>query len=234
MNILINGQVTGFIAFFSGLLSFLSPCMLPLIPLYILYFSGLTIQQLNDPSQSSRQITKGLLRNTGAFILGFTIIFVLLGATATLLGQFIAHYSGALLLFGSFLLIIFGLYMVGLIRWSFFSRSWGFQSTTNKATLGGAFLFGVVFSLGWTPCTGPILTSILILAGAEKSIWHGMLLLLIYATGLAVPFVITALVWAKALSWIKWGKQYSLILEKLGGMVFIVMGLWMIIKGGHL
>ncbi len=208
--------------------------MLPLIPLYILYFSGLTLQQLKDPTQSHQQVTKLLIRNTSAFIIGFTIIFVLLGASATLLGQFITRYTGVLLLSGALLIIILGLYMVGFLKWSFFSRSWSIHTSTNKGTLWGAFLFGVVFSLGWTPCTGPILTSILILAGSEKSIWQGMLLLFIYASGLAVPFIITAFVWGKALSLINWGKQYSLILEKLGGMIFIVIGIWMLFKGGHL
>jgi len=227
-------HVNVFIAFTSGLLSFLSPCMLPLIPLYLIYFSGLTLQELNDSTDSRGHVTKVLLRNTLAFILGFTLVFVLLGATATLLGQFIARYAAVLLFIGSLLLILLGLYMMGLIRSSFLSRSWSFSSSTNKGTLWGAFLFGIVFSLGWTPCTGPILTSILILAGSERSIWQGMFLLLIYASGLAVPFVITALVWGKALTLIKWGKKFSPILEKLSGLVFVVLGIWMIFKGGHL
>ncbi len=227
-------KVNFFVAFLAGFLSFLSPCMLPLLPLYLAYFSGVSMQQLNNPTFSKAQVTVTLWRNTLAFILGFTLVFVLLGATATVLGQVLVSFSGLLLSIGSVLLIFLGLYMLGLIKWSFFLQNWSLPVQTKKNTLGGAFLFGVVFSLGWTPCTGPILTSILMLAGSEKSVGEGIKLLLVYSAGLAVPFMLTVLIWGKVMTWMKWAKKYTMVLEKLAGAVMVVMGVYRLMKGGHL
>ena len=231
---MITSHISYWIAFGGGLLAFLSPCMLPLLPLYLIYFGGLTVQQLNDPSSTNSKVTRVLIMNTLAFIAGFTLIFVALGATATALGQFVSRYSNIILTGSSILIIIFGLFMLGILNFSFLSRTWNLKSTHNKTTLWGAFLFGLVFSLGWTPCTGPILTSILILAGSERSVWNGMGLLLIFSGGLALPFLLSALIWGKVTSWVKWGQRYTHILEKVGGIVLIIMGMWIILKGGHL
>lgn len=169
------------LAFAAGLLSFLSPCVLPLVPSYLAYVGG---------GSASRV---AVLRNSVLFVLGFSLIFILLGASASLLGSLLLDYRSWLIRFGGATVIAFGLMLLGLFKLPFLYRTAKAEYRGNTSTPLGAALMGMSFAIGWTPCVGPVLGAILTLAGASASLSTGTLLLAVYAAGLAIPFLLAAL-----------------------------------------
>ena len=205
------------LAFSAGLLSFVSPCILPLIPSYFSYLTGLSGQELRaDPNKSRNLIIKHSL----IFILGFSAIFVLLGASATFLGRFFLANQVISRKIGGVLIIFFGLYMTGLIKLNFLMKEARFHFAERPAGALGSFLIGMAFGAGWTPCVGPILGSILLYASLSESVLTGVGLLSVYSLGLAVPFFLTALGTGFFLNYFK-GRSLRWI--HVGGGIFLVI-----------
>ncbi|MGC8970801.1 MAG: cytochrome c biogenesis CcdA family protein [bacterium] len=209
------------LAFWGGIISFFSPCILPLVPLYLSYISGISLQELS----SSR---KTLILKVLVFIFGFSIFFSLLGASASFLGNWLLIYRDLLNRIGGIILILFGISFLGILKIPFLYR----EARINLKTTGGylgAFLLGFVFALGWTPCVTPILSSIFLFATREESVHRGILLLFSYALGIGIPFILVALfidVFLRNTSRIKKVLPY---LSFISGIFLIVMGVFMLL-----
>lgn len=218
-----SADFTGIIAFISGLLSFFSPCILPLIPSYLIFISGITFD--NYTGLQSKKYRKIVLVHSLAFILGFSFVFVALGVSSSVLGNLLSDYQVYVMRIGGFILIILGLYYLDVVRIPVLDREKVFHLKEKPVGLFGSFIIGVTFSLGWTPCVGPALSSILIIASTTESIWDGIYLLGLYSLGLAIPFVISALIFDQLFGLLK---KYSTIVKysmKFLGVLFIIIGL---------
>ncbi len=174
--------------FIAGLLSFLSPCVLPLVPPYLAYMAGTSVSAIAAPGRINGRVLVASL----AFVLGFATVFVLLGAGASSLGGLLRRYSDTLAIVAGVAIIAMGLHFLGVFRLSFLYREARFQ-VDRPASLGGAYLMGLAFAFGWTPCIGPVLGSVMAVAGAQATVGQGMGLLAIYSAGLGVPFLLAAL-----------------------------------------
>ena len=195
------GGATLFSAFVGGVLSFLSPCVLPLVPSYLGFLTGMTAEEMQ--ADRRRVFVHALW-----FVAGFSVIFVVLGATASALGSLLQQYQTWIARIGGVILILFGLYLLGVIRPAFLMRERRLQLADKPiGDLGSAFV-GVAFGAAWTPCIGPILGAILTLAAAQASVAQGTFLLFVYALGLAIPFLLTALALDRFLTWFKRFRQY--------------------------
>src|SRR5574341_493698 len=204
MNPFFNAEVSLIAAFGAGVLSFVSPCVLPIIPGYLSFISGLTFQELT--SQSRGAIIKKVTVNTVFFILGFTLIFVLLGATASSAGSLLKSNLNVFNKIAGALIVIFGLHIVGVYRIPFLNYEKRIHSQSKPLGVLGAFLVGLAFAFGWSPCIGPILAGILLIAANQETVSRGMLLLGVYSLGLGIPFLITGIGFNYFLgisSWIK-------------------------------
>jgi cytochrome c-type biogenesis protein len=206
------------LAFIAGVLSFLSPCVLPLVPSYLAYIGGSATQQ-------DRWLT---LRNSLLFILGFSLIFIAYGASASVLGSLLRSYRGWLTIAGGVLVILFGLVMLGIIKIPFLYRDTRTQFTGNSKTPWGAVLLGMAFAAGWTPCIGPILGGILTLAGTSDTLAQGIGLLAIYAMGLGLPFFIAAIAIEQFLNFSKGFRQYLPWVERIAGVLLLIAGVLML------
>jgi cytochrome c-type biogenesis protein len=211
-------------AFAAGLVSFLSPCVLPLIPGYVSVVTGFTPTQLSEERQSlSRILLPSLL-----FVAGFTFVFVALGASASMLGAFLAPYKSVLTSASAILIILMGVLMLGVIKIPGLYGEKRFDLASARS-LGGAApsVMGMAFAFGWTPCVGPILASILAIAGTSSNVGRGTLLLLVYSAGLAVPFLLVGLFFGKARGTMRFLTKHSLTLNRVAGSLLIAMGLLM-------
>ena len=210
-----------FIAFSAGLLSFLSPCVLPLIPSYITFITGLSF----DDVQSRRRValTHGLL-----FVLGFSLIFLALGATATVLGRVMFSQRDLITKVGGAIIIVFGLYLTGVLNIAFFSRERRVHLADKPVGYLGTVLVGIAFGAGWTPCIGPILGSILIFASSEADLPKGLALLSAYSLGLAVPFILAALAVDRFMAFFQKFKKQMLWVQRIAGVIMIFVGVLMI------
>jgi cytochrome c-type biogenesis protein len=215
----------GLAAFGAGLVSFLSPCVLPLIPGYVSVVTGFTSVQLAEEKPPlSRILMPSLL-----FVAGFTFVFVALGASASLLGSLLAPYKSVLSQASAFLIILMGILMLGVIRMPGLYGEKRFDMSSARS-LGAAAppVMGMAFAFGWTPCVGPILASILAIAGTSSDVGRGSLLLLLYSAGLAVPFLLVGLLFGKARRTVRFLTKHSLTLNRIAGSLLIIMGLLML------
>lgn len=185
-----SGNVTLLAAFVAGFLSFISPCVLPLIPGYISFISGASLEDMRSGQRAAR---RQVLISSLAFVLGFSIVFVALGASATAIGRFVSDKLPVLSQVAGILIILFGLHMMGLFRLAFLDNEKRAQTQRKPAGPLGALLVGLAFAFGWTPCIGPILAGILVVAGSRDTIGEGVLLLAVYSLGLGIPFILTSL-----------------------------------------
>ena len=183
-------QISIAVAFIAGVLSFLSPCILPLIPGYISFLSGLSLEELRGGAERSKVIRKAGLTSI-FFVIGFSVVFVSLGASASLIGKFLASHLKILTKVGGIIIIILGLYLLGVLKGGWLNVERRLKVKRRSGGLFGAFLIGLAFAFGWTPCIGPILAGILALAATQKTVIKGMLLLAVYSAGLGIPFIIT-------------------------------------------
>lgn len=207
------------LAFVAGLLSFLSPCVLPLVPSYLAYVGG------SSAAAAQRGRT---LRNSLLFVLGFSLIFIALGASASALGGLLRSYRELLIVVGGALVIAFGLVMLGALRLPILYRDARLQFKGDSSTPLGAVLLGMAFATGWTPCIGPVLGAILTMAGASGTLSHGVGLLAAYASGLAVPFLAAALALQPFLDVSRRVRRYLPWVERTAGVILIVAGLLMV------
>ena len=220
---MISHDVTYIGAFIAGLLSFLSPCVFPLIPSYITYITGLSFADLQaeHPSHIIRQ--KSIFHSL-SFIAGFTVVFVLLGASATYIGSVLQENATIIRKTGGVLLVILGIHVTGLLPLKFLLGEKRVSIKHKPAGYVGSFLVGIAFAAGWTPCIGPILAAILAVAATQDSVYHGIILLLLYSMGLGVPFFLSALAMHRFLIVFNRFKKYIHIFEVFTGIILIVIG----------
>jgi cytochrome c-type biogenesis protein len=208
-------------AFVAGLFSFLSPCVLPLVPGYVSLISGAGVEELK--SQESQLLRKVML-NSIAFILGFSIVFIALGAISTQVGQLMARYKSVLAQVAGVVIILFGLHLTGIFKIKALYTDARLHSIKGGSTWGGAFLIGFAFAFGWTPCVGPILAVILGFAAVQDSVFKGILLLAVYSLGLAVPFLMTALLMGRFMKFYSGFRRHMQAVEVASGALLIVLG----------
>jgi cytochrome c-type biogenesis protein len=207
-------------AIVAGLISFTSPCALPLVPSYLSYISGLPIGELSE--RSARRV---VLLSTTAFVGGFTLVFTALGASSTLFGSFLIHHLPLILKVSGVVIIIFGLAMTGLIKIPFMARERRFDLARITGGPRGAFPLGMAFAFGWTPCIGPILASILAVASTSNTVVEGAFLLALYSIGLGVPFILLALGIGRARRSLSFLKRHGRAIEIMGGLLLIAVGI---------
>lgn len=208
-------------AFLAGLLSFASPCVLPLVPAYLGFLAGAAAEDGESPAPARRSILGAAL----LFVLGFASVFILLGATASSLGRVLMDHIETLTLLSGALLVVFGLHMTGLVRIPLLYRQARLEPMARPAGLIGPYVVGLAFGFGWSPCVGPVLAAILLVAGAEASVGRGMLLLAIYAAGIGIPFLIAAAFTERFLAWTRAARSRLGLVEKIAGGLLILTGI---------
>ena len=210
----------------AGLVSFLSPCVLPLVPPYLGYLGGTTI---NLATSSENELDAGVWRRvvlgSVLFVLGFTTVFVGLGAGASVFGQLIQTYKSELSIVAGVVIILFGLHFLGLLRIPVLYKEARYHSETQGAGLVGAYLIGLAFAFGWTPCIGPILATVLALAANEASLGAGVWLLFVYSLGLGIPFILAAVAIRPFLSFMTRFRRHLGAVEKVMGIILVVTGI---------
>lgn len=208
-------------ALLAGLLSFASPCVLPLVLPYLCFLGGVTLDQLTDEAGS---VTKRVFVAAVAFVLGFTTVFVIMGAAATSLSQLLIAYSDWLSRAAGIVIVIFGLHFLGLFRLGFLDREARLHVEQRPAGLAGAYVVGLAFAFGWTPCVGPVLASILTLAAGQDDALQGAALLVTYSLGIGLPFLAVALFAGRFLALMRRYRQTAHRVEQAMGALLILMG----------
>jgi len=217
-------DVSTMIAFSAGLLSFASPCVLPLVPSYITYITGVSFKDLTD-AQATARLRRAVVFHSVLFILGFSLVFTLMGASASYLGQVLVEYQDWIMKVGGVLIIILGIQFTGIINLRFLQMEKRIEMKKKPFGYLGSFLVGIVFAAGWTPCVGPILSTILIYASTAKKFTTGILLLAAYSLGLAVPFFLASLAFNWFLSAFQKIKRYMRIVTVVSGCFLIAIGI---------
>ncbi len=213
-----------FIAFSAGFLSFVSPCVLPLVPSYVSYITGLSLEELTSPEGKARA-RKMAMKNSLMFILGFSTIFIFFGASATFMGQFFLSNQAIIRKIGGVLIIFFGLYIMGLIKPALLMRDARFHFQNKPAGYIGSYLVGVAFGAGWTPCVGPILGSILLYASTTGSVFTGIQLLAVYSLGLGLPLFLSSLGVQTFLIYFKKTSRHLRFVSGASGVFLVLVGL---------
>ncbi|SEQ86461.1 cytochrome c-type biogenesis protein [Faunimonas pinastri] len=217
-------NVSVFGAFAAGLLSFVSPCVLPIVPPYLCYLAGVSVEELEQSGPNTRTARRVVLSAVG-FILGFATVFVLLGATATAIGQTVARHLDILGLVAGAVIIVMGLHFLGVFRIAFLYREARVQVQRKPPGVLGAYLMGLAFAFGWTPCVGPVLAAILFVAGSEQTVARGAMLLLVYSLGLGVPFLIAAAFSPLFLRWASRFRRHLHQVERVMGGLLVLTGI---------
>jgi cytochrome c-type biogenesis protein len=220
-------QVTFLMAFAAGLVSFLSPCVLPLIPGYISFVSGVSLEDMTDATRASR-IKAALMAKSFLFVLGFSAVFILLGASATWLGSLLSSKLSLLTKVAGVIIILFGLHQTGLLRVGFLLRTLHVSLPTRPLGPLRAVLLGASFGFGWTPCVGPVLGAILTYAATLATVRQGMELLVSYSAGLGIPFLLTSLAVNGSFRLFGRIKNYLGLVEKISGIVLVILGVLMV------
>ncbi|MFD0917930.1 cytochrome c biogenesis CcdA family protein [Pseudahrensia aquimaris] len=236
-----GADITLFTIFFAGTLSFISPCVLPLVPPYLTYLAGVSIEELTG-SKKSAAVTARVMTNAFAFVMGFTVVFVALGAGASTIGAMVRQYQEGLAMVAGGIIILMGLHFLGLLRIDLLYRELRFQtgnaggigtatlgadqpSRSRRASLGGSFLMGLAFAFGWTPCIGPVLGAVLSVAGSRESVGEGAGMLAIYSLGLGVPFMLSALFAETFMGFLQRFKRHLGTVEKIMGGLLVLTGI---------
>jgi len=210
-------------AFTAGLLSFLSPCVLPLIPAYFTFITGFSLEELTEYRNS--EIRKKVFISTIFFVSGFSMFFILMGASASYLGGLMYKYRELIRIIGGILIVLLGVHLTGIIHF----RGLDFEKRINmeKKPLHffGTFIVGMAFGAGWSPCIGPLLGSIIIIAGSQETVWQGIVLLAIYSAGLAIPFIIMSVFINLLLIFIKKASRVLQYVNTVAGILLIIVGL---------
>jgi cytochrome c-type biogenesis protein len=211
------------IALLAGVISFLSPCVLPLIPGYISMLSGASVEELKLGGDAA--LAGRVFRNAIAFVIGFSVVFVSLGASATAVGAFLLSRRTVFNVVAGLVIIVFGLHLTGLIKIPFLYRDARLKTGAPKRGLFGAFVLGFAFAFGWTPCIGPILAGILTVAATRKTVFAGMFLLAVYSAGLAIPFLLTSLGVGQFLKFYGRFRKHLQAVEVGSGVLLILIGI---------
>ncbi|PYV18064.1 MAG: cytochrome C biogenesis protein [Acidobacteria bacterium] len=211
------------IAFVAGVVSFLSPCVLPLVPGYISMLSGESIEALK--AEESALVLRRIISNSLAFVAGFSAVFVGLGASATTVGNFLREEHSVFNIVAGIVIIVFGIHLTGLIKIPFLYREARVNAGAPKKGMAGAFVLGFAFAFGWTPCIGPILAAILALAANKENLYQGMFLLGVYSAGLAIPFLATSIGLSQFLKFYGRFRKHLQVVEVASGVLLIAIGI---------
>jgi cytochrome c-type biogenesis protein len=211
-------------AFLAGLLSFLSPCVLPLVPPYLCYITGYSLEDLSDKSEQGSGRTIEVALAALLFVVGFSAVFVAMGATASAVGQLLREHMGLLAKISGAFIILMGLHFLGVFKFKLMHRQVQYQHEVRPAGLIGAFAIGAAFAFGWTPCIGPVLAVILAVAASTESISQGSILLSIYSAGLGVPFLAAALFVGNFLRFLRRFRKHVTTIERVMGALLVVTG----------
>jgi len=220
-------DVSVFYTFLAGIISFLSPCVLPLVPGYISIVSGVSLDQLKSQSQDDG-FRRTVVLNSVMFIIGFSITFIPLGAAATTIGQFLASKKTLIGELAGILLIVFGIHLTGLYRINLLYRDKRFNNLQKPRGLLGALVLGLAFAFGWSPCIGPILGTVLTIASTKDTVGQGIFLLAVYSMGLGIPFLLTSLGLNQFLAFYSRFKRHFHAMEVASGVLVIAVGVLMV------
>ena len=215
-------EVSALIAFAAGFLSFISPCVLPLVPSYLTYITGVSFNELADGKAKVRWVT---LSHSLLFIVGFSTIFILMGASASYLGQLLVRHQYWVMKAGGVLIIILGIHFTGLINLPFLQMEKRFELGKKPIGYLGSFVVGLIFAAGWTPCIGPILSAILLYASTSKNFTTGIFLLAVYSLGLGIPFLLASLAFNSFLTAFGRIKRYLRVMTMVSGFFLIAIGI---------
>lgn len=210
-------------AFIFGLLSFVSPCVLPIVPGYLSFISGITFEDLQS-AENQRHARKRILTNSLFFVIGFSLVFIALGASASVVGQFLQEQLHILSKIAGVIIIIFGLHMVGVFKIAFLNYEKRFHTHSKPISFVGSFVVGLAFAFGWTPCIGPILAGILTLAAQKETVGEGIVLLSSYSAGLGIPFLLTGFSLTAFQNLFNTIKRYFRAIEITGGVLLVIVG----------
>jgi cytochrome c-type biogenesis protein len=214
-------------SFINGLFSFASPCILPLVPSYVSYITGISYDDLVNPASRAKNMRTTLLHSL-LFVLGFSLIFVLLGATASLAGRVLSEHLDTIRIIGGVFIILMGVFVMDVVKIPFLQQDTRLHLKTRPAGYLGTLIVGIVFGAGWTPCTGPFLGSVLTMAMETNTVGKGMVLLTFYSLGLGIPFVLSAIAISAFLSTFSKLRQYLKVVKIVSGVVLIIMGVLLI------
>ena len=212
-------------AFIAGLLSFFSPCILPLIPAYFTFITGLSVDELTCDSKKTRQ---KVVLATFAYVCGFSFIFILMGASASFMGGVISRYSDVIRSTGGIIILVFGFHLLGIINIKGLNFEKKIHLSEKPLHLFGTFIIGMAFGAGWSPCIGPMLGSILILAGTQTTVTKGILLLTAYSAGLALPFIVISFFISKIFEIMKRATKFIIYVNRVSGFLLIIVGILLI------
>ena len=218
-------------AFGAGALSFVSPCVLPLVPPYLCYMAGVSTEQFTNAQASSRTSRRALLLASLAFVFGFSTVFILIGAGATGIGQFLRQWQDVIAKIAGLLIIAMGLNFLGILKISLFSREARFNPDQRSVGLLPSYVMGLAFAFGWTPCIGPVLGPILTLAGGKETVWEGAALLAVYSAGLGIPFLAAAFFSGQFMRFSTRFRSRLGTIEKVIGLLLVISGV-LFLTGG--
>ena len=216
-------EVNALVAFVAGIFSFLSPCVLPLIPSYLSFISGVSLEEMRG-EQALARVQWRVVLNSAAFILGFSLVFVSLGASASYLGSLFLGYRDIIRTVGGLFILLVGIYLMGVFKIAALERYLQFNLNDKPAGYLGSVLVGITFAVAWTPCVGPILGAILAIAGASADVGRGVLLLATYAAGLALPFFLSALAINSFFQFSQAFRRYIQAFHVASGVLLAIVG----------
>jgi len=209
----------------AGILSFLSPCVLPLVPPYLCFIGGVSLEQMTDDEELPPGVMRAVLFSAVAFVLGFSTVFIALGATASTVGQWVADYMDELSMIAGGIIMILGLHFMGVLRIPILYREARFHAESRPSGLIGPYIIGLAFAFGWTPCVGPVLAAILMVAGSESSITYGMGLLAVYSAGLGIPFLLAAMAMKPFMNFMTRFRKHLQTVERVIGALLVLTGI---------
>ncbi len=216
-----SGGFSVLIVFLQGLASFFTPCVLPLLPVYLSYLAGASVEEIGE----SRRLHRNTILNALGFVLGLSLVFIVLGATASALGRFIYTYAEVIRKASGIIVIAFGLHHAGIIHIRILDREKRMELQDASPKFMNSFLLGTTFSFGWTPCVGPVLASVLMMASSEKTVLAGVKLLGVYSLGLGLPFILSALAINYMIHHLRALYKYFNIIKMVSGLLLVIMGI---------
>ena len=212
-------------ALVAGMLSFLSPCVLPLVPPYLCFIGGVSLEQISEEEELAPGVMRAVVLSAVGFVLGGSTVFIALGATASTIGDFIVDYMDILSKLAGGVIIVLGLHFIGIIRIPILYREARFHAEKKPAGLIGPYIIGLAFAFGWTPCVGPVLAAILMVAGSESSITYGMGLLAVYSAGLGIPFILAAVAMKPFMDFMARFRRHLQTVERVIGALLVLTGI---------
>ena len=212
-------------ALVAGMLSFLSPCVLPLVPPYLCFIGGVSLEQISEDEELAPGVMRAVGLSAVVFVLGFSTVFIALGATASTIGDFIVDYMDILAKIAGGVIIVLGLHFIGIVRIPILYREARFHAEKKPAGLIGPYIIGLAFAFGWTPCVGPVLAAILMVAGSESSITYGMGLLAVYSAGLGIPFILAAVAMKPFMDFMARFRRHLQTVERVIGALLVLTGI---------